>query len=278
MDEKLNFLNSSLITIGNNQITGYDLLEVLFIAAGSYLIVWLLKKLLLKSGRLSKVDHSARYTTFIITKYLIWVVAITMMLQSLGLKVTVLIASSAALLVGAGMGLQQIFKDIISGIFLLFEGVIKVDDVVELDEFVGKVMEIGIRTTKVLTRDNIVMIIPNSKFIENNVINWSTMDETTRFSVKVGVAYGSDVQKVEQLLLGCAEEHPRISNKLKSRVRFEDFGNSSLNFELFFYTDSGFRVEWIKSDLRHCIDRKFRENGIQIPFPQTDIHFYPAGK
>ncbi len=272
MDEKLHFLNRSLITIGEKHITGYNLFEVLLIAVVSYLIVWLLKKLLLKSGRLSKVDHSARYTTFVITKYLIWVVAITMMLQSLGLKVTVLVASSAALLVGAGMGLQQIFKDIISGIFLLFEGVIKVDDVVELDEFVGKVMEIGIRTTKVITRDNIVMIIPNSKFIENNVINWSTMDETTRFSVKVGVAYGSDVGLVEKLLLSCAEEHSEISGKLRPRVRFEDFGDSSLDFQLFFYTDSGFLVEWIKSDLRHCIDRKFRENGIQIPFPQRDVH------
>ena len=278
MDEKLHFLNSSLVTIGNNQITGYDLLEVLFIAAGSYLIVWLLKKLLLKSGRLSKVDHSARYTTFIITKYLIWVVAITMMLQSLGLKVTVLIASSAALLVGAGMGLQQIFKDIISGIFLLFEGVIKVDDVVELDEFVGKVQEIGIRTTKILTRDHIVMIVPNSRFIENDVINWSTMDETTRFKVKVGVAYGSDVALVEKVLLSCAEEHPKVSKNMKPRVRFEDFGDSSLDFQLFFYTDNGFLVEWIKSELRHCIDRKFRENGIQIPFPQRDVHFYPSGK
>ncbi len=272
MTEKLQFLSKPLIALGDHRITGFNLVEVVVIGLGAWLVVWLLKKLLLRSGRLSKVDHSARYTAFIITKYLIWVVAITMMLQSLGLKVTVLIASSAALLVGAGMGLQQIFKDIISGIFLLFEGVIKVDDVVELDEFVGQVTEIGIRTTKILTRDNIVMIVPNSKFIENNVINWSTIDETTRFSVSVGVAYGSDVALVERLLLECASEHPMISTKMKPRVRFEDFGESSLDFRLFFYTDKGFHVEWIKSDLRHCIDKKFRENGVEIPFPQRDVH------
>ena len=278
MGEHLKLLNKTLISMGDTHVTGYNLLEVVLIAFFAWLIIWLLRKLLLKSGRLTKAEHSARYTTFIITKYLIWVVAITMMLQAIGLKVTVLIASSAALLVGVGMGLQQIFKDIISGIFLLFEGVVKVDDVVELDEFVGQVQEIGIRTTKILTRDHIVMIVPNSRFIENNVINWSTMDETTRFSVKVGVAYGSDVAMVEKVLLSCAEEHPKVSKNMRPRVRFEDFGDSSLDFQLFFYTDNGFLVEWIKSDLRHCIDRKFRENDIQIPFPQQDVHFYPSGK
>ena len=278
MGEHLKLLNKTLISMGDTHVTGYNLLEVVLIAFFAWLIIWLLRKLLLKSGRLTKAEHSARYTTFIITKYLIWVVAITMMLQAIGLKVTVLIASSAALLVGVGMGLQQIFKDIISGIFLLFEGVVKVDDVVELDGFVGQVQEIGIRTTKILTRDHIVMIVPNSRFIENNVINWSTMDETTRFSVKVGVAYGSDVAMVEKVLLSCAEEHPKVSKNMRPRVRFEDFGDSSLDFQLFFYTDNGFLVEWIKSDLRHCIDRKFRENDIQIPFPQQDVHFYPSGK
>jgi len=278
MGEHLKLLNKTLISMGDTHVTGYNLLEVVLIAFFAWLIIWLLRKLLLKSGRLTKAEHSARYTTFIITKYLIWVVAITMMLQAIGLKVTGLIASSAALLVGVGMGLQQIFNDIISGIFLLFEGVVKVDDVVELDEFVGQVQEIGIRTTKILTRDHIVMIVPNSRFIENDVINWSTMDETTRFKVKVGVAYGSDVALVEKVLLSCAEEHPKVSKNMKPRVRFEDFGDSSLDFQLFFYTDNGFLVEWIKSDLRHCIDRKFRENGIQIPFPQRDVHFYPSGK
>jgi len=278
MGEHLKLLNKTLISMGDTHVTGYNLLEVVLIAFFAWLIIWLLRKLLLKSGRLTKAEHSARYTTFIITKYLIWVVAITMMLQAIGLKVTVLIASSAALLVGVGMGLQQIFKDIISGIFLLFEGVVKVDDVVELDEFVGQVQEIGIRTTKILTRDHIVMIVPNSRFIENDVINWSTMDETTRFKVKVGVAYGSDVALVEKVLLSCAEEHPKVSKNMKPRVRFEDFGDSSLDFQLFFYTDNGFLVEWIKSELRHCIDRKFRENDIQIPFPQQDVHFYPSGK
>ena len=267
-----NIFDKTLISSGHIKITVYSFIEVFLIIVITWLVVWALKKFLLKSGKVSKVDHSFRYTLFTVIKYTLWVIAISMILQSIGVKITILIASSAALLVGVGMGLQQIFKDIISGIFLLFEGVIKVDDIVELAGFVGRVQEIGIRTTKILTRDNIVMIIPNSKFIEENVINWSTMDELSRFSVSVGVAYGSDVQKVEEALLSCAQEHPRISKTMKPKVRFEDFGDSSLNFQLYFYTEHGFRVEWIKSDLRHCIDRKFREAGIEIPFPQRDVY------
>jgi len=266
------FLNQKLISSGSINITVYSFVEIFMIIAFTWLIIWLLKKFLLKSGKLSKVDHSIRYTIFTIIKYTLWVIAITMVLQSMGIRITILIASSAALLVGVGMGLQQIFKDIVSGIFLLFEGVIKVDDIVELTGIVGRVQEIGIRTTKILNRDHIVMIIPNSKFIEEDVINWSTIDELSRFFVEVGVAYGSDVGKVEEILLSCAKDHPRISKAMKPMVRFEDFGDSSLDFKLFFYSEHGFRVEWIKSDLRHCIDKKFREAGIQIPFPQRDIY------
>lgn len=262
----------TLVSSGQVNITVYSLIEVMIILVITWLTLWLLKKLLLKSGKLTKVDHSFRYTIFIIIKYTLWVISISIILQSMGIKITLLIASSAALLVGVGMGLQQIFKDILSGVFLLFEGIIRVDDIVELNEFVGRVLDIGIRTTNILTRDNIVMIIPNSKFIEENVINWSSVDKQTRFFVSVGVAYGSDVKKVGELLISCALEHPNISKKMKPQVRFENFADSSLDFKLFFYTSEGFRVEWIKSDLRYCIDKKFRENGIQIPFPQHDVY------
>lgn len=267
-----NIFGKTLISSGTIHITVYSFIEIFLIVVITWLVVWLLKKFLLKSGKLSKVDHSFRYSMFMIVKYTFWVIAISMILQSIGIKLTFLIASSAALLVGVGMGLQQIFKDILSGVFLLFEGVIRVDDIVELTGNVGKVQEIGIRTTKIVTRDHIVMIIPNSKFIEENVINWSTIEDLTRFSVTVGVAYGSDVKKVEEVLLSCADEHPRISKTMKPRVRFENFGDSSLDFQLFFYSEHGFWVEWIKSDLRYCIDKKFRENGIQIPFPQRDVY------
>jgi small-conductance mechanosensitive channel len=195
-----------------------------------------------------------------------------MILDTLGIRLTLLLAGSAALLVGIGLGLQQVFKDIVSGFFLLFEGNLKVGDVVELEGDVGIVKEIGFRTTKIENRDNIILIIPNSKFIGENVINWSHIEQKTRFSVDVGVAYGSDVELVKKVLLECARDHQEVTEYPKPFVRFDDFGNSSLDFQLFFWTDNAFRVENIKSDLRFAIDKKFRENKITIPFPQRDVH------
>ena len=199
-------------------------------------------------------------------------IAIAIALESIGIKLTLLIAGSAALLVGLGLGLQSVFQDFISGVVILVESTIQVNDVIEVEGFVGRVKEIGLRTSKVVTRDDIVTIIPNSKFTTERVINWSHTKRKTRFHINVGVAYGSDVELVREVLLECAAEHEEVENTPKPFVRFIDFGNSSLDFELFFWSVNNFYVENIKSDLRFLIDKKFRENKIQIPFPQRDIH------
>jgi small-conductance mechanosensitive channel len=127
----------------------------------------------------------------------------------------------------------------------------------------------------VLTRDGIMIIVPNHKFIIEKITNWSHNSESTRFKVEVGVAYGSDVERVKTLLLDCAQSHPKIiTNKEdhKPFVRFVDFGDSALKFEIFFWTTDIFNVEHIKSDLRFSIDKQFRDNAITIPFPQRDLH------
>lgn len=207
-----------------------------------------------------------------ITKYLIWIFGILIAIGALGLKLTFFIASLSALLVGVGFGLQHIFNDFFSGVIILFDGSIKVNDVVQVGEVVGQVKDIGVRTTKVLNRDNIILIIPNSKLTTDNVINWSHLDEKSRFNVPVGVAYGSDVRLVEKLLLDCAGECDEIETTPPPFVRFEDFGESSLDFRLFFWTNNSFYVENTRSKLRFAIDQKFRENNITIPFPQRDLH------
>ena len=182
------------------------------------------------------------------------------------------LAGSAAFGLGIGLGLQTFFNDLISGIFLLFEGTIEVDDVIEVDGIVGKVMKISLRATTVITRDDIIMIIPNHKFFAENVINWSHNEDQTRFSVEVGVAYGSDTALVKEILLACIAEHPEVLDKPDPIVRFNDFGESSLDFEVFFWSENIFRIERIQSDIRFLIDQKFRDNAVEIPFPQRDIH------
>ncbi len=193
-------------------------------------------------------------------------------LESLGFDISLLLAGSAALLVGIGLGLQDIFKDLISGIILLFEGSIKVGDVIEVNQLVGIVKEINIRTSKVRTRDGIMIIVPNGAFITQNVINWSNSNKLTRFNIDVGVAYGSDVRLVEKLLVECAEKNEMIMPRPKSFARFNNFGNSSLEFQVYFWTEKTWRVESIKSELRFGIDEAFRKNKVTIAFPQMDVY------
>lgn len=265
-------LETTLISTDVVHVTVFSLVEIFLIVTITTLVIWSFKKFFLRSSKTRLVDLRARYTIYVVLKYSLWVIAVALILQALGVKITLLIAGSAALLVGFGLGLQQVFKDFVSGFILLFERTIRVGDVVETEGFVGKVQDIGLRTSSILTRENIIMIIPNSRFVEQNVINWSSMDELTRFRIDVGVAYGSDVRKVEQLLIQAAESHPDVSHRKKPFVYFRDFGESSLDFALFFSTDKGFEAEKIKSELRFAIDEAFRKHDISIPFPQRDVH------
>jgi len=265
-------LGYTLVDTEKMTITIYSLMIAVMILFVTWILLWILKRILTKTIRRRSIEPGKGYTVFQLIKYVVWIIAIFLVLDTLGVKITLLVAGSAALLVGIGLGLQQVFKDIMSGFFLLFEGHLKVGDVVELEGVVGIVKEIGFRTTMIESRDNIILIIPNSKFIEENVINWSHIEKKTRFHVNVGVAYGSDVEKVRRILLECAYEHKDITHDPDPFVRFNDFGNSSLDFQLFFWTHNAFRVENLKSDLRFAIDRKFRENNVTIPFPQRDVH------
>ncbi len=272
------FLEYKLIDSEKLDITPYTILEVVLILVVARLLIYGVRKLMNRQIRSKRVDIGVAHAIYSFVKYLVWVIAIVLVLESIGVKITILVAGSAALLVGVGLVLQQIFKDIVSGLFLVFDRSIEVGNVVELNELVGRVQSIGIRTTRILTRDNITIIIPNSKFIDDPVINWSSIDEQTRFHVDVGVAYGSDVRKVERVLLECANHHPDISGSIKPFVRFNNFGDSSLDFQLYFWTRKSFEVENIKSELRFAIDEAFRKNDIQIPFPQRDVHFYPKDR
>lgn len=265
--------NFQLIKTETFEITIYHILISTFLIIITWLLLKTLKKIFQRQVITERIDKGNSNSIFLIIKYITWVIVIGVVLDILGVKLTLLIAGSAALLVGIGLGIQQIFNDIASGLFILFERNLKVNDVVQIEEnIIGRVLSIGLRTSKLETRDNIIMIIPNSKFISDNVINWSHIEVKTRFKVEIGVAYGSDVELVKNVLLECAKQHKDITNKPKAFVRFDDFGDSSLDFQLLFWTRKAFRVENIKSDLRFQIDIEFRKNDIIIPFPQTDVH------
>lgn len=265
-------LDFPLVEFGETVISVYDLVGVFVILVIARILLWFLKRLIKRQIKNKKFDAGRGLALFQIAKYIIILAAILIAIDSLGINIRLLLAGSAALLVGVGLGLQQTFNDLISGVILLFEGSITVGDIIEVDGIVAKVQEINIRVSKIETRESISILVPNSKLTNDNVINWSHNRADTRFSLFVGVAYGSDVQKVKAILEEVAFENTEVSSNPKPFARFIDFGDSALQFELLFWSSNMFAIEQIKSDLRFEIDKKFREQGVTIPFPQRDLH------
>jgi len=272
MDAFRQFLNYELIGINEYKIRVFTIVMILAIIIFTRIILWLIKKVLYRKQMFSNTDPGSTYALYQIVKYIIWVIAIAFLIDTLGINITVFLAGSAALLVGVGLGLQQTFNDIISGVILLWERSIKIGDILEIDGDVVKIQAIGLRTSRGLNRDDISIIIPNSLITTNKVINWSHQSKQTRFKIDVGVAYGSDVDLVIRVLKESAFEHPEVSDKSLLDVRFIDFGNSSLDFQVVFFSENIFRIEKVKSDIRKIISKKFVENNITIPFPQVDVH------
>jgi small-conductance mechanosensitive channel len=272
MNEKLrNFLEQVIFETDKFRLEVIDIFSVVLILLGARLIIWLFKKYFNRKKGEGKLDAGKGYAYTQLVSYVIYVIAIVLIIENLGFSITVLLAGSTALLVGLGLGLQDFFRDFVAGFIVLTERTVTAGDIVEIAGEVGEVRDVGLRTTLLLTREDIVLIVPNSKLIQDNVINWSQNNKVTRFRVKVGVAYGSDTARVRDILLSCAKEHPDVIKNQEPTVFFEDFGKSSLDFSLLFYSKNLFRIERTKSELRFMIDQKFRENNITIPFPQRDL-------
>ena len=179
--------------------------------------------------------------------------------------------------VGVGLGLQNVTSNFISGLVVLAERPIQIGDRVELDKVAGQITAIHARSTTVLTNDNIAIVVPNSHFIEKAVTNWTHADPKVRLRIPIGVAYGSEVEKVRELLLSIAREHPAALKEPEPVVFFDGFGDNSLNFELGVWSaEMSSRPRRFRSDLNFAIERKLREAGIEIPFPQRDVYIRRA--
>ncbi len=268
-------LEFKLIDMKNFSLSIYNLLLVIIIFFAAKGIVFsldtLIKKRLEKQGIITEGKGSSLSQIF---KYIIYVFSLFVILESLGIDVKLVFGIFATLGLGLGFALQDVFKDLISGIIILFEGNVSVGDILEVDGLVGTVKEIKLRTSLIRTRDGIYMVIPNSRVVNEKVINWSTHNKKTRFNVKLGVSYGSDVDKVKELLLASANENNVVLKRPSPVIVFNDFGDSALQFELYFWTESSWEIEVTKSNLRFDINKKFKENNIQIPFPQRDVHIF----
>ncbi len=272
MEELRDFLAFELWTGDSSALTVRDLLFALIIVLLTRLGSLGINRFILKPFfRRNGVDIGRSYAVNQIITYLIYLTGILWAFGVIGIQFSAVWAGAAALLVGVGLGLQQTFNDFFSGILLLVEGPVEVGNVVEVDNFIGRVVEIGLRTSKVVTRDDIVIIVPNSHLVVDNIVNWSHNRNPLRFHIQVGVAYGSDVDVVTRLLERAANEHPDVLERPVPRVMFVDFGESSLDFRLYFYSREPWRIEFVKSDLRYAVNQFFEQQGVQIPFPQRDM-------
>ncbi|MFT6152546.1 MAG: small-conductance mechanosensitive channel [Flavobacteriales bacterium] len=268
-----------LFTYGDNEGKIIRVKSLIFILITIIVALLLYKviKAITKKYLDKNPDSKGRAESFIqIQKYFIAFIVALVILNILKFDLSSLIFSASAILVIISFGLQSLFTDFISGIIILFDGTIKSNDIIGVGDTIGKVDKITLRNTTLVTRDDYTIIMPNKKFITENVTNWSLTNNIMRFNISVGVAYGSDTKLVSKLLMKCMEEHTLISKSRKGIVMFKDFGDSALVFELYFWTKEIFRIEVLKSDLRYMIDKSFRENDIRIPFPQRDIHVIPS--
>ncbi|MBX2870545.1 MAG: mechanosensitive ion channel [Saprospiraceae bacterium] len=261
-----------LFTAFGKSITISNLLVAFLILFTTRLLAWVVTQLVLISYyQKREINVGTRYAINQLLKYVFYVFAILLALEFMDIKLSIVLGGAAALLVGVGLGLQQTFNDLVCGIILLFERSVEVGDILQMDDMVGRVKKIGVRTSLIETLNNITVIVPNSQLVADKVINWSHFRNRVRYKVEIGVAYGSDTQLVKELLLQVADQHAKVMRRPAPFVRFADFGDSALNFELFFWSREMTAIDDVKSDMRFEIDRLFRENKIEIPFPQRDV-------
>ncbi|MDG1063328.1 MAG: mechanosensitive ion channel [Flavobacteriaceae bacterium] len=228
----------------------------------------------LYTRNLNETDTLKFISVFKFIRYLAYIIVVFSVLSFSGVNVTPVLAASAALLVGVGLALQELFQDVLGGIFIMLDQSLQAGDIIEMEGRVGRVVDIRLRTTRAITRDDKVVIIPNHKFLTDTIYNYTQNHKQTRESVQVGVAYGSDTQLVKSLLLKCVSGDPRILSRPKPFVLFDDFGDSALIFSVNFFVSDSFVDPIVKSDIRFKIEDVFRQHEITIPFPQRDVHMF----
>ena len=259
---------------GPDTVTTGGILLLVFLFASVIVAERILQRLLIRRF-LSKtrLQPSLQFGLSRILGYTLIAIGFYVAFQVVGFDLSSLAIIAASLGVGVGFGLQNIINNFVSGIIILAERPISIGDRIDVAGVAGRVTKIQLRSTTVVTNDNITMIVPNADFISNTVTNWSHGDPKVRIRVPVGVAYGSDLKLLQQLLLEAAAEHPKALRDPTPVVLFTEFGDSSLNFELGVWTQEMTATPiHFTSEMNFIIEQKLRENGIEIPFPQRDLH------
>jgi small-conductance mechanosensitive channel len=267
-------VNYPLVELGQNRLTLNDILKLIVLAVLVLVVERYLRRLLRRRvlARTS-LSPDLQYAVSRFVGYCFITIGFFFALKVIHLDLSALAFIVGALGIGIGFGLQNIISNFVSGLIILAERPIALGHRVEVGGVAGQVTRISLRSTTVVTNDNITIIVPNSDFITHPVTNWSHGDPKVRLRLAVGVAYGSDVEKLRDALLEVAVENPAVLKHPAPMVRFLGFGDSALNFELAVWTiEMAHRPTRFRSDLYFAVERKLRQNRIEIPFPQRDLH------
>lgn len=270
-------LESLRIPLFNMGESSFTVLTLVYLILATLLLVYLASKInKIVTHKLlakSRIDYGVRVATGSIIKYAVLTFGFIIILQTAGINLSSLTILFGALGIGIGFGLQNVINNFVSGLIILFERPIKVGDRIEVAGVAGDVIDISMRATTIVTNDNISIIVPNSQFISETVINWSHTDRNVRFNYPVGVSYKEDPQVVKKVLLEVALDNPGVLKEPKPDVLFTEYAESAMMFNLRVWTREYInRPGVLKSQLYYEISRRFREEGIEIPFPQSDVH------
>ena len=274
MESVLNLMQMELVSLGEVSITlGQLIAATVIVVVALALASWLIRKLsqrLLKGGRDANLVQLINRILWFALIAILFLTALSMLNIPLGAFAFI----TGAIAIGIGFGAQNIINNFLSGWILMGERPIRIGDLLEVNDTLGRVEAINTRSTRIKRVDGVRIVIPNSYLLENMVVNWNLGDEDIRVFVSVGVAYGSPVRQVAELIEQAVTEQEDVLQDPEPRVLFQDFGDSALLFEAYFWTrlSPGGNLRLLRSEIRFRIDELFRENGITIAFPQQDVH------
>ena len=271
--------NHSLITTkGGVLITVGDISLVIFLVFLSYVVSRFAENILAKKLAKTRIRADSVHVIKRVLFYSIFVLVGISILGILGIPITAFAFATGAIAIGIGFGAQNIINNFISGWILMAERPIRVDDFIEMDNWMGTVIRVGTRSTLIQRLDGVHILVPNSKLLENTLVNWTLLDGLIRTQVRVGVAYGSDVQKTLTCLLRAVKSTDSVLNTPEPEIIFEDFADSALVFDVYFWGDinQGKSLRMIRSLLRIEIEKALREEEIVIAFPQRDLHLHAS--
>lgn len=270
-------LQKPIFTVGGEGISIISFFYFLVVITVSIILSRLFNRFMRRNiYSKTEIEQGAQYTLSRLIRYGAVTIGFLIGLQMIGFDLSVLAVFGGLFGVGIGFGLQNIFSNFASGLILLLERPIQVGDIVEIDGVLGKVEEIRFRVAIVNTYDNESIIVPNSDLVSKQVTNWSYGGDTSvRLRIPIGVDYGTDIEKVEDILLDISQEQERVLEEPSPQVFFKEHADSSLNFELRVWIAHPKDRITVRDAIRRRIDKRFNQAGIGIPFPQTDVHFFP---